>query len=45
MNASKGEFIASAPKFGYQKEKDEIHKLVIDPKGVKVVRMIFDYVA
>ena len=37
-----GKFIGSYPPFGYLKEKDNKHHLIIDNASATVVKMIFD---
>lgn len=42
MRRTKGEFIGSFAAYGYAKDPDDRHKLVIDEEAADVVRMIFD---
>lgn len=41
----KGEFVGAFPAYGYQKSKEDHHKLVIDKEAAKVVRNIFEWTA
>ena len=36
-----GEYIGSFPCYGYEKSKEDYHKLVVDPEAAEVVRSIF----
>lgn len=38
----KGEFIGSFAPYGYMKDPNDKHKLIIDPVASKVVKRIFD---
>ncbi len=42
MRRIKGEFIGSFATYGYSKNPDDRHKLIIDEEAADVVRMIFD---
>jgi len=42
MNRQQGKFIGSFPSYGYKKDPDDHHKLIIDDEAAVVVRMIFD---
>lgn len=42
MNRQQGKFIGSFPSYGYKKDPNDHHKLVIDEEAAAVVRMIFD---
>lgn len=39
----KGEFIGAFPSYGYVKDKNNKHKLIIDTEAAKVVRRIFEW--
>ena len=41
MNRKQGKFIGSFPTYGYLKDPDDHHKLIIDEETAPVVRMIF----
>lgn len=43
--AQKGEYLASRPLYGYQKDPDRKNHLVIDPPAAEVVRNIFSMVS
>jgi len=46
MNRKQGKFIGSFPTYGYLKDPDDHHKLIVDEEAAPVVRMIFDkYIA
>ena len=40
---SKGEFIGSFASYGYMKDPDDHHHLIVDPVAAEVVRNIFDW--
>ena len=42
MNRKQGKFIGSFATYGYLKDPDDRHKLIIDEEAASVVRMIFD---
>ena len=42
-NAKKGCFMGAIPSFGYVKDPENKHKLIIDPESAKTVRKIFQY--
>ena len=42
MNRKQGKFIGSFPTYGYLKDPDDHHKLIVDPEVAPVVQMIFD---
>ena len=42
MNRKQGKFIGSFPTYGYLKDPQDHHKLIIDEETAPVVRMIFD---
>ena len=42
MNRKQGKFIGSFPTYGYLKDPEDHHKLIIDEEVAPVVRMIFD---
>lgn len=42
MRRTKGDFIGSFATYGYSKDPEDRHKLVIDEDAAEVVRMIFD---
>lgn len=42
MNRKQGKFIGSFPTYGYLKDPNDHHKLIIDEETATVVRMIFD---
>lgn len=42
MNRKQGKFIGSFPTYGYLKDPDDHHKLIVDEETAPVVRMIFD---
>jgi len=39
--AKSGKYIASKPTFGYMKDPNDKHRLIIDPKAAEVVKQIF----
>lgn len=41
VNRSQGKFIGSFPTYGYLKDPDDYHKLIIDEEAASVVRMIY----
>lgn len=42
LNRKQGKFIGSFASYGYKKDPDDHHKLVIDEEAATIVRMIFD---
>jgi hypothetical protein len=42
VKQEKGEYIGSFPCYGYMKNPEDKHKLIIDPVASKVVKMIYD---
>ena len=42
MNRQQGKFIGSFPTYGYLKDPNDHHKLIVDEETAPVVRMIFD---
>ncbi len=42
MNRRQGKFIGSFPSYGYKKDPNDHHKLIIDEEAAAVVRLIFD---
>lgn len=42
MNRKQGKFIGSFPAYGYLKDPEDRHKLIVDKEVAPVVRMIFD---
>ena len=42
VNRQQGKFIGSFPTYGYLKDPNDHHKLIIDEKTAPIVRMIFD---
>lgn len=42
VNRQQGKFIGSFPTYGYLKDPNDRHRLVIDPETAPIVRMIFD---
>ncbi len=42
MNRQQGKFIGSFASYGYKKDPEDHHKLIIDEEAAVVVRMIFD---
>ena len=42
MNRQQGKFIGSFPTYGYLKDPQDHHKLIVDEESAAVVRMIFD---
>lgn len=42
VNRSQGKFIGSFPTYGYLKDPDDRHKLIVDEETAPVVRMIFE---
>ncbi|MBR4289535.1 MAG: recombinase family protein [Oscillospiraceae bacterium] len=42
MNRQQGKFIGSFPTYGYLKDPENRHKLIVDEETAPVVRMIFD---
>ena len=46
MNRQQGKFIGSFPTYGYLKDPQDHHKLIVDEESAQVVRMIFEkYIA
>ena len=43
MKREKGEFTGNYAPFGYAKDPNNYHKLVVDPEAAQIVRMIFDW--
>ena len=42
INRKQGKFIGSFASYGYKKDPDDYHKLIIDDEAADVVRMIYD---
>lgn len=42
MNRQQGKFIGSFPTYGYLKDPEDHHKLIVDEESAAVVRMIFE---
>ena len=42
MKQERGEFLGNYAPFGYQKDPDDHHKLLIDAEEAEIVRMIYD---
>lgn len=42
VNREQGKFIGSFASYGYMKDPDDHHKLIVDPETAPVVRMIFE---
>ena len=42
VNRRQGKFIGSFPTYGYLKDPNDYHKLIVDEEAAPVVRMIFD---
>ena len=42
MNRKQGKFIGSFPAYGYLKDPNDHHKLIVDEEAAPIVRMIFD---
>lgn len=42
VNRQQGKFIGSFPTYGYLKDPEDHHKLIVDPETVPVVQMIFE---
>lgn len=42
VNREQGKFIGSFASYGYMKDPDDHHKLIIDPETAPIVRMIFE---
>ena len=45
MKRERGEFLGNYAPYGYMKDPEDRHKLVIDPEAAEVVRMIFHWYA
>jgi len=43
MKRRSGEFIGNYAPYGYEKDPEDRHKLVIDPEAASIVRMIYDW--
>ena len=42
MKQGRGEFIGNYAPFGYQKDPEDHHRLIIDPEEADIVRLIFE---
>ena len=42
VNRQQGKFIGSFPTYGYLKDPEDHHKLIVDPETAPIVRMIFE---